>query len=76
MYNQKGNIIRRNRRHLIPTNEEFDECTSSNAYDTETESIEELSDVPNKITEDLDATPEYVTRYGREIHTPDRYGYN
>ena len=75
--NEKGNVIRRNRQHLIPTKESF-ESDQLNDSDDEIELYERSEtttdlDVPNEneIVEDNG----YVTRSGRLSRKPERYGY-
>ena len=79
--NEKGNIIRRNRQHLLPTNETFNQ-SSVNEYDSEdsneslsiNEDSEEVTSEPSVTTNDTPSTG-YVTRSGRVSREPDRLGY-
>ena len=70
--NEKGNIIRRNRWQLLPSNETCDDEIS--VYD------DKISDDPieqSNVTPEINSTDNanYRTRSGRIIRQPDRYGY-
>ena len=79
--NQKGNVIRRNRYQLIPTNEKFDLDVEYD--DLITEDINPVntdSNTSQNVIEEQSqtapvSTDNYHTRSGRLIKKPDRYGY-
>ena len=65
--NDKGNVVRRNRIHLLPTNEAFDEEYSpSDVYtDDESESVNETAADDSIIVDNPVVHPngDYVTRF-------------
>ena len=79
-----GNILRRNRRHLLKTSERFDSDSDSSS------SLISTSKAPSRVSDDLpptasdDITSEdkvigdkpYITRSGRESNKPDRLTYS
>ena len=60
--NEKGNIVRRNRRHLLPTKESFKATTDYNDLQT----LSRPSDANN-------STPPTTSRYGRSLRVPAKY---
>lgn len=88
---EKGNVIRRNRCHLLPTNETFQDSIGD-SYEGESLLTNEVPDGNTGVIDDsatdnssnnesgVDAANdgndgEYVTRYGRICREPDRFGY-
>ena len=79
--NEKGNIVRRNRCQLIPTNEKFEiDIDYENLLETNIN--ESPGDCTNRVpqsemNDNNEATSrvEYRTRSGRISKKPDRYGY-
>ena len=87
--NEKGNVVRRNRWQLIPTNEKFEENNDNeyeyedeyeNEYEEEVKEVEESEEEQpiedNDNTDDDIESNGYVTRYGRSVQQPDRLGYD
>ena len=79
--NDRGNTVRRNRRHLLPTKEKFDENDDTDIDADDSSDVESSEAVTPEINDtipvQLDNDPEghnYVTRYGRVSKQPDRYG--
>ena len=89
--NEKGNVIRRNRQHLIPTKEAFDTDRSESSddfIDSPTyDKVQEISNDDNNgsvvddvvedevLEDDNFENNDYVTRFGRVVQRPNRYGY-
>ena len=82
--NERGNVIRRNRVHLLPTNERYSK-TSPICSDDEVESAQNEITLPRgehggvsmdeKVDTGEEASGEYITRYGRVTRPPDILGY-
>ena len=75
--NENGNVVRRNRYQLIPTNEKFevefdyDTLEQDNPIDKEPGE----SEVETQVEVEPSVSNEYHTRSGRLSKKPDRYGY-
>ena len=76
LQNEKGNIIRRNRSQLLPTNERYvvENEISSNESENEEETEKEIVLPSNEVNIESQVENQYTTRYGRTIRPPDRYG--
>jgi hypothetical protein len=72
-----GRIYRRNRRHLLRTNEGHDDSVNDD-LEEETDDLEEetphTENLPNDEEKCIDAEGNQITRYGRVVRKPQRYG--
>ncbi|CAB4042468.1 Hypothetical predicted protein, partial [Paramuricea clavata] len=72
-----GRIYRRNRRHLLRTNEDHDDSVNED-LEEETDDLEEetphTENLPNDEEKRIDAEGNQITRYGRVVRKPQRYG--
>ena len=72
--NEKGNLIIRNRRHLIPTNEklivkhDYDKIIEPSETTSQKTLVQTKTDIPSNIT-----TSPVRTKFRRIIKTPKRY---
>ena len=74
-----GRIYRRNRRHILRTNEGHDDSVNDD-LEEETDDLEEetphTENLPNDEEKCIDAKGNQITRYGRVVRKSRRYGLN